>query len=394
MFDNLKVAFQDKSDLDLNRSYFLFLAISKPIISKILISFLKIAMSFRLPVSSIIEATVYKHFCGGIDINKSQKTIDNLWKSKIGTILDYSAEGKETENDYNLVMHQVLESINKAKDTNKIPFTVFKPTGLTKFALLEKMSLNSTLSSNEKKEKKLFISRIETICKKASENKVPVFIDAEESWIQDPVDQIAFEMMLKFNKNKAYIFNTIQLYRTDRYKYLKQLIKAGKNKGIYIGVKLVRGAYHEQEIQRALEKNLTCPVHTLKENTDKDYDDALELCMKNINLVSVCAGTHNEKSSKKLISLIKNYNIRKDDDRIFFSQLLGMSDNISYNTSKAGFNVAKYVPYGPVKDVIPYLIRRAEENKSIAGQMGRELQNIVTEKKRRKSIKSKKYFNH
>lgn len=394
MFDNLKVAFQDKSDLDLNRSYFLFLAISKPIISKILISFLKIAMSFRLPVSSIIEATVYKHFCGGIDINKSQKTIDNLWKSKIGTILDYSAEGKETENDYNLVMHQVLESINKAKDTNKIPFTVFKPTGLTKFALLEKMSLNSTLSSNEKKEKKLFISRIETICKKASENKVPVFIDAEESWIQDPVDQIAFEMMLKFNKNKAYIFNTIQLYRTDRYKYLKQLIKAGKNKSIYIGVKLVRGAYHEQEIQRALEKNLTCPVHTLKENTDKDYDDALELCMKNINLVSVCAGTHNEKSSKKLISLIKNYNIRKDDDRIFFSQLLGMSDNISYNTSKAGFNVAKYVPYGPVKDVIPYLIRRAEENKSIAGQMGRELQNIVTEKKRRKSIKSKKYFNH
>jgi len=394
MFDNLKVAFQDKSDLDLNRSYFLFLAISKPIISKILISFLKIAMSFRLPVSSIVEATVYKHFCGGIDINKSQKTIDNLWKSKIGTILDYSAEGKETENDYNLVMHQVLESINKAKDTNKIPFTVFKPTGLTKFALLEKMSLNSTLSSNEKKEKKLFISRIETICKKASENKVPVFIDAEESWIQDPVDQIAFEMMLKFNKNKAYIFNTIQLYRTDRYKYLKQLIKAGKNKGIYIGVKLVRGAYHEQEIQRALEKNLTCPVHTLKENTDKDYDDALELCMKNINLVSVCAGTHNEKSSKKLISLIKNYNIRKDDDRIFFSQLLGMSDNISYNTSKAGFNVAKYVPYGPVKDVIPYLIRRAEENKSIAGQMGRELQNIVTEKKRRKSIKSKKYFNH
>jgi proline dehydrogenase len=351
-------------------------------------------MSFRLPVSSIIEATVYKHFCGGIDINKSQKTIDNLWKSKIGTILDYSAEGKEIENDYNLVMHQVLESINKAKDTNKIPFTVFKPTGLTKFALLEKMSLNSTLSSNEKKEKKLFISRIETICKKASENKVPVFIDAEESWIQDPVDQIAFEMMLKFNKNKAYIFNTIQLYRTDRYKYLKQLIKAGKNKGIYIGVKLVRGAYHEQEIQRALEKNLTCPVHTLKENTDKDYDDALELCMKNINLVSVCAGTHNEKSSKKLISLIKNYNIRKDDDRIFFSQLLGMSDNISYNTSKAGFNVAKYVPYGPVKDVIPYLIRRAEENKSIAGQMGRELQNIVTEKKRRKSIKSKKYFNH
>ena len=388
MFDNLKVAFQDKSDFDLNRSYFLFLAISKPIISKLLISFLKVAMTLRLPITSIVKATVYKHFCGGIDINKSQKTIDNLWKSKIGTILDYSAEGKETEDDYNIVMHQVLESINKAKDTNKIPFTVFKPTGLTRLKLLEKMSSNTTLSIREKQERKFFISRIEKICKNASENKVPVFIDAEESWIQDPIDKIAFEMMLKFNKNKAYIFNTIQLYRTDRYKYLEQLIKAGRSKDIYIGVKLVRGAYHEQEIHRALEKNLTCPVHTLKENTDKDYDDALELCMKNIDLVSVCAGTHNENSSKKLINLIENHNIRKDDDRIYFSQLLGMSDNISYNTSKAGFNVAKYVPYGPVKDVIPYLIRRAEENKSIAGQMGRELQNIVTEKRRRKFNKS------
>jgi len=285
-------------------------------------------------------------------------------------------------------MHQVLESINKAKNTNKIPFTVFKPTGLTRLNLLEKMSSNTTLSSREKQEKKFFINRIKKICENASKNKVPLFIDAEESWIQDPIDKIAFEMMLKFNKNKAYIFNTIQLYRTDRYKYLEQLIKAGRSKHIYIGVKLVRGAYHEQEIQRALEKNLACPVHILKENTDKDYDDALELCIKNIDLVSVCAGTHNENSSKKLINLIENYNIRKDDDRIYFSQLLGMSDNISYNTSKAGFNVAKYVPYGPVKDVIPYLIRRAEENTSISGQMGRELQNIVTEKRRRKSIKS------
>lgn len=383
MFTNLKVAFKDKSKRDLNRSYFLFLTISKPFISKIITKLLKISILLKLPISAIIQATVYKHFCGGINIKSCQETIDKLWDSRIGTILDYSAEGKESENDYNNAMSEVLSSIYKAKISDNIPFTVFKPTGLTKFSLLEKMSTNTNLNSEEILEKQAFVKRIEKICKTSSESKVKVFIDAEESWIQNTIDDLALKMMIKYNKNKAYIFNTIQLYRVDRIKYLNDLIEIAKKKDFFIGVKLVRGAYHEKEIQRSIEKNITCPVHRTKDNTDIDYNTALKICIKNIDLISICAGTHNEDSSLRLVNLLEKHNVDKDDDRVYFSQLLGMSDNISYNAAQSGFNVAKYVPYGPVKDVIPYLIRRAEENTSISGQMGRELQNIIIEKKRR-----------
>ena len=394
MFNNLKVAFKDKSKRDLNRSYFLFLTISKPFISKIITQLLKISIFFKLPISAIIKGTVYKHFCGGINIKSSQETIDKLWDSRIGTILDYSAEGKESEDDYNKAMLEVLSSIHKAKTSVNIPFTVFKPTGLTKISLLEKMSANINLNSEEILEKQNFVKRIEKICKTSSESKVKVFVDAEESWIQNTIDDLALKMMIKYNKNKAYIFNTIQLYRVDRIKYLTDLIQIAKKKDFFIGVKLVRGAYHEKEIQRSISKNIKCPVHTIKDNTDIDYNTALKICIQNIDLISICAGTHNENSSLRLINLLEKHNIDKDDDRVYFSQLLGMSDNISYNAAKSGYNVAKYVPYGPVKDVIPYLIRRAEENTSISGQMGRELQNIIIEKKRRKRENPNSYFKY
>ena len=394
MFNNLKVAFKDKSKRDLNRSYFLFLTISKPFISKIITQLLKISIFFKLPISSIIKGTVYKHFCGGINIKSSQETIDKLWDSRIGTILDYSAEGKDSEEDYNKAMLEVLSSIHKAKTSVNIPFTVFKPTGLTKISLLEKMSANINLNSEEILEKQNFVKRIEKICKTSSESKVKVFVDAEESWIQNTIDDLALKMMIKYNKNKAYIFNTIQLYRVDRIKYLTDLIQIAKKKDFFIGVKLVRGAYHEKEIQRSISKNIKCPVHTIKDNTDIDYNTALKICIQNIDLISICAGTHNENSSLRLINLLEKHNIDKDDDRVYFSQLLGMSDNISYNAAKSGYNVAKYVPYGPVKDVIPYLIRRAEENTSISGQMGRELQNIIIEKKRREREKPNSYFKY
>ena len=394
MFNNLKVAFKDKSKRDLNRSYFLFLTISKPFISKIITKLLKISIFFKLPVSAIIKATVYKHFCGGINIKSSQETIDKLWDSRIGTILDYSAEGKDSEEDYNKAMLEVLSSIHKAKTSVNIPFTVFKPTGLTKISLLEKMSANINLNSEEILEKQNFVKRIEKICKTSSESKVKVFIDAEESWIQNTIDDLALKMMIKYNKNKAYIFNTIQLYRVDRIKYLTDLIEIAKKKDFFIGVKLVRGAYHEKEMQRSISNNIKCPVHKIKDNTDIDYNTALKICIQNIDLISICAGTHNENSSLRLINLLEKHNIDKDDDRVYFSQLLGMSDNISYNAAKSGYNVAKYVPYGPVKDVIPYLIRRAEENTSISGQMGRELQNIIIEKKRRKRENPNSYFKY
>ena len=385
MFNNIKVAFEDKSDKDLSRAYLLFKTISNPIISKTLTAFVKVAMWLKLPINPIIRATVYKHFCGGTTITNSQDTIDKLWESHIGTILDFSAEGKENEEDFNRAMNETIASIKKAKTESSIPFSVFKPTGLARFALLEKISSKLKLTKEEEIEKNTFEGRIENICRIASENKVPLFIDAEESWIQNEIDDIAIAMMQKFNKKEAWIFNTLQLYRNDRVAHLEMLLKLAKEKNFFVGLKLVRGAYHEQEIERAKEKGYDCPVHTAKENTDIDYNKALTLCIENIDFVSVCAGTHNEDSSVLLIELLEKHSISKDDKRVYFSQLLGMSDHISYNAAKAGFNVVKYVPYGPVKDVLPYLIRRAEENTSIAGQMGRELTNIIEEKKRRKT---------
>lgn len=384
-FSNLKVAFSDKTNKDLNRAYFLFQAISNKYVSNILTYYLKLAMALRLPITPLIKTTVYKHFCGGITIEDSQTTIDKLWQSNIGTILDFSAEGKESEADFNRALQQTLASIQQAATTESIPFSVFKPTGLAPFSLLQKMSSNSPLSIEETHQKDVFIKRIDTICKAAATHKVAVFIDAEESWIQGAIDTVALNMMRQYNSQKAWIFNTVQLYRNDKLTYLKELINTAKNDGFYLGVKLVRGAYHEQEIARAKEKHYPCPVHTLKENTDKDYNAALEICIKNIDTVAVCAGTHNEQSAAYLTQLMASQNIDKADDRVFFSQLLGMSDHISYNLAAVDYNVSKYVPYGPVKDVMPYLLRRAEENTSIAGQMGRELSNIIKEQKRRKN---------
>ena len=384
-FENIKVAFADKSDKDLSRAYLLFKTISNPIISNTLTAFIKVAMWLHLPINWAIKATVYKHFCGGTTIENSQATIDKLWESHIGTILDFSAEGKENEEDFNLAMNETIASIQKAKLESSIPFSVFKPTGLARFALLEKISNNSNLTKEEEIEKTIFEGKIENICQTASDNKVPLFIDAEESWIQDAIDNIAIKMMQKFNKNEACIFNTLQLYRNDRVDHLEMLLKLATEKKFFVGLKLVRGAYHQQEIERAKEKGYNCPVHTIKENTDIEYNKALTICIENIDFVSVCAGTHNEESSALLVELLNKHNISKDDKRVYFSQLLGMSDHISYNAAKEGFNVVKYVPYGPVKDVLPYLIRRAEENTSIAGQMGRELTNIIEEKKRRRN---------
>jgi len=384
MFNNLKVAFSDKSDRDLNRAYLLFKTISNPLVSKVLTFILKLVIFLRLPINKIIKNTIYKQFCGGTNLEDSQKTINKLWKFQIGSILDFSAEGKESENDFNNVMNETIASIHKAINEDNIPFSVFKPTGLARFALLEKISANKKLTLDEENEKKQFELRIEKICKKSHDSKVPLFIDAEESWIQNAIDDVAIKMMKKYNTKKVWIYNTLQLYRHDRLAYLKELITIAKKNNFLIGIKLVRGAYHKKEIQRAKEKNYSIPVHLEKDKTDKDYNQAINLCVQNIDIISFCAGTHNEKSSALLINLLNKYKISKNDKRIYFSQLLGMSDHISYNAAKNGFNVAKYVPYGPIKDLIPYLIRRAEENKSISGQMNRELKNIISEKNRRR----------
>jgi len=382
-FNNLKTAFSDKSDTDLNRAYLLFKSMSNRFVSKILTGLVQFSLKLHLPIKFIIKATVYKHFCGGETIQQTQTTIDKLWQSRIGTILDFSAERKESANDFNKALEQTLTSIEKAAVSDSIPFSVFKPTGLCKFSILEKINNNNPLSADEEIEKKEYEARVDAICKLAFDKNVAVFIDAEESWIQDAIDGVAEEMMVKYNKQKPLIYNTIQLYRKDRIAYFNALLKRAENK-YFIGIKLVRGAYHEQEITRAKAKNYPCPVHTVKINTDTDYNTALELCIKNIKRVAVCAGTHNEESAQLLTELLEGHNLNKNDKRIYFSQLLGMSDHISYNLSAENYNVSKYVPYGPVRDVMPYLIRRAEENTSITGQMGRELSNIIAEKQRRK----------
>ena len=384
-FNNIKNAFADKSDTDLNRAYLLFKSMSNPVLSKALTGLSQFGLKLHLPIKAIIKATVYKQFCGGETIEESQATIDKLWESKIGTILDFSAEGKESKADFNRALKQTLASIEKAVISDSIPFSVFKPTGLCKFSLLEKINNNTPLSPSDEKEKEEYEARVNAICKLAYDKNVAVFIDAEESWIQDAIDSIAEQMMQKYNTKKTLIYNTIQLYRNDRVTYLNALLERSENK-FFVGLKLVRGAYHEQEIARAKSKNYPCPVHTIKTNTDTDYNTALKICIQNIDRVSVCAGTHNEDSAQLLADLMEKNGLSKNDDRIYFSQLLGMSDHISYNLSVAIYNVSKYVPYGPVKDVMPYLIRRAEENTSIAGQMGRELTNIIAEKQRRKKV--------
>jgi proline dehydrogenase len=310
-----------------------------------------------------------------------------LAKYKIGTILDYSVEGKESEADFDHCCTETIETIHRAKNDSNIPFCVFKVTGLARLDLLEKVSSGTILSASETEEFNRVKERVRKICEEAYNNNKPLFIDAEDSWIQKAIDDLANENMATFNKKSAIIYNTYQLYRKDRLDYLKQSFEDGKAQGYFIGAKLVRGAYMEKERERAIQKNYPSPINNTKAESDRDYDLALEFCVEHIDRIGLCAGTHNEKSSMHLVTLMAKKNISSNDQRIYFSQLLGMSDHISYNLSQGGYNVAKYVPYGPVKEVLPYLIRRAQENTSVKGQTGRELSLIMKEKTRRKSTR-------
>jgi len=383
-FDNTENAFKSKSNADLNRSYQLFKLISNPFLVKMGATFTPLALSIGF--KGIIKNTIFKQFVGGENIHDCTKTIEQLGKYNIGTILDYSVEGKESEVDFDACLYETLETINMAKSNNHIPFCVFKVTGLARFSLLEKISSDEKLDPNEKEEWERVKNRVAKICSAAAEAHQPIFIDAEESWIQQAIDDLANENMKNFNKNEVIVYNTFQLYRKDRLAFLMQSFNEAKNGNYKIGAKLVRGAYMEKERARAIEKKYSSPIQNSKEDSDKDYDLALKYCVENIKFISVCAGSHNEKSSLYLVQLMNEKGIEKNDKRIFFSQLLGMSDHISYNLSLNGYNVSKYVPYGPVKEVLPYLIRRAQENTSVKGQTGRELSLIIKEKLRRKGL--------
>lgn len=382
-FENTEIAFKSKSNSDLNKSYFLFNLIKRPSIVKIGSVLTEFAFNFRLPINGIVKATIFKQFCGGENIEECTETINKLSDFGIGAILDYSVEGKENESEFEKTKNETLNTLKKATQSANIPFCVFKVTGLSRFELLEQISANKELSETEKIEKNKIWERVDSICKSAFENSVPIFIDAEESWIQPAIDELAETMMAKYNTKSAIVYNTFQLYRKDRLDYLISSIEKANNKKYFLGAKLVRGAYMEKERDRAQKLNYPSPINPSKEATDSMYNNALNLCVENINTVSICAGTHNETSSLALVELMEKKSISKNDKRIYFSQLFGMSEHISFNLAKQGYNVAKYLPYGPVKDVLPYLIRRAQENTSVEGQTGRELSLIIKEKERR-----------
>lgn len=382
-FDNTEIAFSGMSNADLNRAYWLFKIININFFVKVGPPITNAAIKIGLPVAPLIRATIFKQFCGGESINDCAKTIQHLGKYKIGTILDYSVEGESKEEVFEATANEIIATIHRAKGDANIPFSVFKVTGVARIALLEKLDAKLELTFDEKKEFERIKDRVRRICQTAYDANVRIFMDAEESWIQESIDQLSLEMMRLFNKQKVIVYNTYQYYRHDRLEALKKHDAALLADGVMMGVKLVRGAYMEKERERALEMSYPSPINSDKKSTDKEYDDALTYCVENIHRIAICAGTHNENSSRHLINLMAEKNIPENDERIYFSQLLGMSDNLSYNLADAGYNVAKYVPYGPVKSVLPYLFRRAQENTAIAGQMGRELGLILKEKARR-----------
>jgi len=384
-FNNTEIAFSGQSNRDLKRSYWLFKIIGWNWLIKIGPVLLKIFMPLWLPIP-IIKATIFKQFCGGESIKECEKTINELSSLNVKTILDYSVEGKEEETVFDANVVEALTAIKKAQSNPNIPFSVFKPTGFGRFELLEKVNTQQPLTKSEEAEYERIKNRIDKICAAGAEKDVPIFIDAEETWIQNTIDDIALDMMRKYNTKKAIIYNTAQMYRWDRIAYLKEIKAFADNEDFYIGIKLVRGAYIEKERERAEKKGYEDPMQKSKSATDKDFNLALKFCVENIDNISFCCASHNEESSLYLVDLMRTHNISITDNRIYFAQLLGMSNHISNNMGKEGFNVAKYVPYGPVKDVTPYLIRRAEENTSISGQTGRELSLILTEQQRRKSI--------
>jgi proline dehydrogenase len=383
-FDNTEIAFRNKTNGELNQAFWLFKIISNNVLTNVGPPIANFLLNIGFPIKGAIKATIFKQFCGGETINDCEHTIEQLNLGKVGTILDYSVEGEDEEAVFDFTCEEIIRTINRADGDLRIPITVFKVTGIGRFALLEKLDAKKALTPKETEEFERVKKRCEKICAAAFNKQVPVMIDAEETWIQNTIDELALEMMTKFNKQKLIVYNTYQMYRHDKLADLEADYLIAKETGFILGVKMVRGAYMEKERKRALELGYPSPIQRDKAATDKDYDESLRFCVKNIAQIGIVCGTHNEDSSRLLTELIDENNIPHHHKHLYFAQLLGMSDNLSFNLSDAGYNVAKYVPYGPIKAVMPYLFRRAQENTSVAGQTGRELGLISKEKARRK----------
>ncbi|MDB0062767.1 proline dehydrogenase family protein [Crocinitomicaceae bacterium] len=387
-FNNTEIAFKEKSNQDLKQTKLLFKLIGSPFLVKIGKTATLLALKLRLPIQGLIKRTIFRQFCGGENIEECAGRIKELKDSGIGAILDYSIEGKTAEVDFNATVDEIMDTLIASEGNKAIPFAVFKVTGISRFGLLEKINdANAELLESEKAELARLMERIEKLAKKSFDTKTPLFFDAEETWIQDGIDRITYALMEKYNKEKAIIYNTLQIYRHDRLEHLKKQTAIAQAAGYKLGIKLVRGAYMEKERDRAEDKKYPSPIQPNKIATDKDFDDALRFMVDYIDSISFCAGSHNEESNALLTQLMQEKGITHDDPRAYFAQLLGMSDHITYNLAHANYNVAKYVPYGPISEVMPYLLRRADENTSVAGQTSRELSLILQETKRRKTEK-------
>lgn len=382
-FQNTELAFKLRSDEELKSARFLFSSISNPYLVRFGSKAALWALRLGLPINGLIRKTVFRQFCGGERIRSCTPVIERMYARGVQSILDYSAEGKSGEDDLDNTHSIILQTIEFAREHPGVPLAVFKPSGLGPSAIWTAVSAGQTLNADQEKQWGRAKERIRTLCRAAHEAKVPLMFDAEESWMQKAMDELCLEMMQTFNKERPIVFNTLQMYRHDRLEYLKELDSISQRDGFHIGLKIVRGAYMEKEREHALKKGIASPIQADKASTDKDYNEACTFMAERLDRFALVAGSHNEKSAQLLADLLISRG-QKDTDRVYFSQLYGMSDHISFNLAAAGFKVVKYLPFGPIREVMPYLIRRAEENTSVGGQSGRELQLISEELRRRK----------
>lgn len=387
IFDNTEIAFADRSTKHLKKAYWMFKAIGNPFLTKIGISVANFSIKNSLPFAkTIIKNTLFEQFCGGETREESLKVVDKLWKRHVGSIFDYSVEGKASEESFDRVYKEIIDIIQFSEGKNAISFVVFKPSAFGRIELFEKYGKGEVLSEEESAEWNRVVQRFDGVFKQSAACNIRAMVDAEETWLQEGSDKLVEQMMEKYNREKPVIWNTVQMYRTGRIEAMQREIDRARQVGYKIGYKLVRGAYMEKERARAEEMSYPSPIQPNKQATDDNYNAGVEFVMQHLDMLSAYFGTHNEDSVKLIMDKMKSAGLQNDTNKVFFGQLYGMSDNITYALAKADYQVNKYLPYGPVKDVVPYLARRAQENTSAKGQSGRELSLIKAELKRRKAL--------
>ena len=386
LFSDTKEAFSLKSNFELNRAFFLFKIIGNTTFVKLSTVLTNFALKFHLPVTPIIKATVFDHFCGGVSEEDCVPVINKMFHKNVHSVLDFSTEGFDSEKEFDDCLRKKISIIEFAKNKKEIPFAVFKPTCLGSTDLFKKVSKFENLNDSENDSWNRVIQRFDQVCSKAFKENIKILIDAEEVEVQNAIDDLAIKMMRKYNLKTAIVYNTVQMYRKDRLTYLNEMISNQLNDGVIFGLKLVRGAYMEKERNLAVSMNIESPICDTKNETDKNFNSGLDFVFNNFERISFVCASHNEDSILKVMSMMESKNLKSNDSSIWFGQLYGMSDNISFNLASKNFNTFKILPFGSVKNLMPYLIRRAEENTSVQGQTGRELQLILKERKRRASL--------